>query len=163
MYYVKKMAVLFVILGSTVFAQWEKEYVKDEFGKSTRNYYLVHKGHDNSPSMLCTKSNIIVQLNERGKENLYTSSLVNEIVKITDEKGKTHNVDATVLVDLDNATPYSIIVNRKNTIMIDLMKDNEVLVFQVGKSGNDQKFRVSFHDFDKVYEEATANKFVDKK
>ncbi len=159
----KKMAVLFVILGSTVFAQWEKEYVKDEFGKPTRNYYLVHKGHDNSPSMLCTKSNIIVQLNERGKENLYTSSLVNEIVKITDEKGKTHNVDATVLVDLDNATPYSIIVNRKNTIMIDLMKDNEVLVFQVGKSGNDQKFRVSFHDFDKVYEEATANKFVDKK
>ena len=159
----KKMAVLFVILGSTVFAQWEKEYVKDEFGKSTRNYYLVHKGHDNSPSMLCTKSNIIVQLNERGKENLYTSSLVNEIVKVTDEKGKTHNVDATVLVDLDNATPYSIIVNRKNTIMIDLMKDNEVLVFQVGKSGNDQKFRVSFHDFDKVYEEATTNKFVDKK
>ena len=158
----KKMAVLFVILGSTVFAQWEKEYVKDEFGKSTRNYYLVHKGHDNSPSMLCTKSNIIVQLNERGKENLYTSSLVNEIVKVTDEKGKTHNVDATVLVDLDNAT-HSIIVNRKNTIMIDLMKDNEVLVFQVGKSGNDQKFRVSFHDFDKVYEEATANKFVDKK
>lgn len=159
----KKMAVLFVILGSTVFAQWEKEYVKDEFGKPTRNYYLVHKGHDNSPSMLCTKSNIIVQLNERGKENLYTSLLVNEIVKVTDEKGKTHNVDATVLVDLDNATPYSIIVNRKNTIMIDLMKDNEVLVFQVGKSGNDQKFRVSFHDFDKVYEEATANKFVDKK
>ena len=79
--------------------------------------------------MLCTKSNIIVQLNERGKENLYTSSLVNEIVKITDEKGKTHNVDATVLVDLDNATPYSIIVNRKNTIMIDLMKDNEVSCF----------------------------------
>ena len=85
----KKMAVLFVILGSTVFAQWEKEYVKDEFGKSTRNYYLVHKGHDNSLSMLCTKSNIIVQLNERGKENLYTSSLINEIVKVTDEKGKT--------------------------------------------------------------------------
>ena len=26
----KKMAVLFVILGSTVFAQWEKEYVKDK-------------------------------------------------------------------------------------------------------------------------------------
>ena len=159
----KKMAVLFVILGSTVFAQWEKEYVKDEFGKSTRNYYLVHKGHDNSLSMLCTKSNIIVQLNERGKENLYTSSLINEIVKVTDEKGKTHDVEATVLVDLDNATPYSIIVNRKNTVMIDLMKANETLVFQVGKSGSNQKFTVSFHDFDEIYEEAAVSKFADKK
>ncbi|MFR3298572.1 MAG: hypothetical protein ACLTQH_01675 [Fusobacterium sp.] len=37
-------------------------------------------------------------------------------------KRKTHDVEATVLVDLDNATPYSIIVNRKNTVMIDLMK-----------------------------------------
>lgn len=159
----KRMAVLLVILGSTVFAQWEKEYVKDEFGKSTRNYYLVHKGHDNSPSMLFTKGNLIVQLNERGKENLYTSSLINEIVKVTDEKGNVHNVDATVLVDLDNAKPYSIIVNRKNTTMINLMKDNETLVFQLGKSGSNQKFTVSFHDFDKVYEEATANKFTDKK
>lgn len=159
----KRIAVLLVILGTTVFAQWEKEYVKDEFGKATRNYYLVHKGHDNSPSMLFTKGNLIVQLNERGKENLYTSSLINEIVKVTDEKGNVHNVDATVLVDLDNAKPYSIIVNRKNTAMIELMKANETLIFQVGKSGNNQEFAVSFHDFDKVYEEATENKFTDKK
>lgn len=47
--------------------------------------------------------------------------------------------------------------------MINLMKDNETLVFQLGKSGSNQKFTVSFHEFDKVYEEAAANKFTDKK
>lgn len=159
----KKMAILFVILSSSVFAQWEKEYVKDEFRVPTKNYYLVHEGHDNSPSMLVTKSNIIVQLNERAKENLYTSSLINELVKVTDEKGKTYNIEATILIDLDNATPYSIIISRKNKTMVNLMKENENLVFQVGKTGSYKKFNVSFHDFDEVYDEALANKFRDRK
>lgn len=47
--------------------------------------------------------------------------------------------------------------------MIDLMKANETLVFQVGKSGSNQKFTVSFHDFDEIYEEAAVSKFADKK
>lgn len=86
------MAVLFLILGSTVFAQWEKEYIKDDFGNPTKAYYLIYRSHqDNSPSMLVTKSNIIIQLNMRGRKNLYTSSLINEVIKVTDEKGVVHN------------------------------------------------------------------------
>lgn len=160
----KKMAVLFLILGSTVFAQWEKEYIKDDFGNPTKAYYLIYRSHqDNSPSMLVTKSNIIIQLNMRGRKNLYTSSLINEVIKVTDEKGVVHNVDATILLDLDNATPYSVIINRKNKTMIDLMKDNECLVFNLGKGGNSKKFKVSFYDFDKVYDEAIKCQFKDKK
>ena len=159
----KKVAVLFAILGSSVFAQWEKEYVTDDFGNPTKAYYLVHKSHDDSLGMLVTKSNVVVQLNERGKQNLYTSSLINEIIKVRDEKGEVHNVDTTILLDLDNATPYAVIINRKNTSMIDLMKNNETLIFELGKIGNSKEFKVSFHDFDKVYEEARACKFMDKK
>lgn len=159
----KKMAVLFLVLGSTLFAQWEKEYIKDDFGNPTKSYYLVYRSHSDAPSMLVTKSNVIIQLNMRGRKNLYTSSLINEVIKVTDEKGAVHNVDATVLLDLDNATPYSIIINRKNKTMIDLMKDNECLVFKLGKSGNSKKFKATFDDFEKVYDEAVKCQFKDKK
>lgn len=158
----KKLAVLFVILGSSVFAQWEKEYVKDEFGQPTKRFYLVHQKHDDSFGMLFSKSNLIVQLNERAKENLYTSTLVNELISITDEKGEIHKVEATVLVDLDNNVPYSIVVNTKNKAIIDLMKNNEKLVFTIGSTGNTEDFAVSFHDFNEVYDSASATNFIDK-
>lgn len=157
----KRLAVLFVILGSSAFAQWEKEYVKDEFGVATKNYYLVHKSHDDSPSMLLTKGNLVVQFRER--HTIYTSSLVNETIKVTDEKGNVHEVEATILMDVDNSTPYSVLVSRKNKTMMDLMKNNNVLVFELGKKGQFEKHTVSFHDFGKVYEEAQASNFRDEK
>ena len=35
----KKVVGLFIILGSITFAQWEKEYVKNELGQPTDIYY----------------------------------------------------------------------------------------------------------------------------
>lgn len=157
----KKMAVLFVILGSSAFAQWEKEYVKDDFGVATKKYYLVHEGHEDSPNMLVTKGNLVIQLKER--KSIYTSSFVNEEAKVTDEKGVEHIVDATILMDLDNSDIYSIVISKKNKNMMELLKENNRLTFQLGKQGKFEKYTISFHDFDKVYEEALKDNFTDKK
>ncbi len=159
----KKVVALFIILGSITFAQWEKEYVKNELGQPTDIYYYIHKGQKGSPSILFSKSNLIIQLKERVVENLYTSSLVIENMKIIDEKGKIHSLDAGILMDIDNSIPYSIIINRKNKVMIDLMRNNNTLIFQFGKGENEEKFEVSFYNFDAIYEETERTGFVEEK
>lgn len=159
----KKVVGLFIILGSITFAQWEKEYVKNELGQPTDIYYYIYKGQKGSPSILFSKSNLIIQLKKRVVENLYTSSLVIENIKIIDEKGKTHSLDAGILMDIDNSIPYSIIVNRKNKMMIDLMRNNNTLIFQFGKGENEEKFEVSFYNFDAIYEETERTGFVEEK
>ena len=159
----KRVVALFIILGSMTCAQWEKEYVKNELGQPTDIYYYIHKGQKGFPSILFSKSNLIIQLKERVVENLYTSSLVIESIKVTDEKGKIHGLDAGILMDIDNSIPYSIIVNRKNKMMIDLMRNNNTLIFQFGKGENEEKFTVSFYDFNTIYEETERTGFIEEK
>lgn len=156
----KSLFVLGLILGSSVFAaDWNKEYVRDDFGGLTKKYYLVHKadGKDDY-NMLFSKGGLVVQINAR--KNIYSSSFLSEKIIVIDSAGQKYSVNATLIIDTDTQKIYSILINERNKKLVDLMREHDELTFDLGKYGT---YTAPFHDFAKVHDEAIKNKFIDKK